>query len=99
MNIYEKINEVKLRLLKANIKKSGVNHFAGFNYYELADFLPLIIQYCNELKLFTAPSFNKDLATLMIVNTEVPEEVVLYSSPMEELELKGCNKVQALRRN
>ena len=96
MNIYEKIQEVKIRLLKANIKKSGMNKFAGFSYYELADFLPFIIQTCNELKLFTAISFDKELARLTIINVEKPEEIICYTSPMEELELKGCNKIQAL---
>lgn len=96
VNIYEKIQEVKKRLLEANIKKSGVNKFAGYNYYELADFTPFIINFCTELKLFTAVSFNKELATLTIVNAEKPEEKIEYTSPIEELELKGCNKVQAL---
>ena len=96
MNIYEKIQEVKARLLKANIKKSGVNKFAGYNYYELADFTPFIIDFCTELKLFTAISFDKELAKLTIVNSENPEERIEYTSPIEELELKGCNKIQAL---
>ena len=96
MNIYEKIQEVKVRLLKANIKKSGVNKFAGYNYYELADFTPFIIDFCTELKLFTAISFDKELAKLTIVNSENPEERIEYTSPIEELELKGCNKIQAL---
>ena len=96
MNIYEKIQLVKLKLLKTNIKKSGFNKFAGYNYYELADFTPYIINFCAELKLFTAISFDKELAKLTIVNIDQPEEKVEYTSPIEELELKGCNKVQAL---
>lgn len=96
MNIYEKIQVVKEKLLKEKIKKSGYNKFAGFNYYELADLTPFIIKYCNENKLFTAVKFDKELATLLIVNAEEPTEKIEYTSPMEELELKGCNKVQAL---
>lgn len=96
MNIYEKIQEVKIRLLKSNIKKSGVNKFAGYNYYELADFTPKIIEFCTELKLFTAISFDRELAKLTIINSENPEERIEYTSPIEELELKGCNKIQAL---
>ncbi len=99
MNIYEKIQQVKLKLLEANIKKSGHNKFAGYDYYELADFTPFIIQFCTELKLFTAISFTKEAATLTIINSENPEEKLYYTSPIEELELKGCNRVQALRRN
>ena len=96
MNIYEKIQQVKERLLNENIKKSGLNKYAGYNYYELSDFTPYIVRACKEIGLFTSISFNKELATLKIINTEKPEETVEYTSPMEDLELKGCNKVQAL---
>ena len=96
MNIYEKIQLVKEELLKSELKKSGENKFAGFKYYELKDFVPTIIELCNKHKLFTGISFTRDEAILKIVNTEKIEEVLEYTSPMEELELKGCNKVQAL---
>ena len=96
LNIYEKIQKIKDELLKANLKKTGENKFAGFKYYELADFLPTIINLCNEYKVFTRVSFDYNDATLEVRNIEQPEEVVYYTSPMEELELKGCNKVQAL---
>lgn len=96
MNIYEKIQCVKTKLLEANIKKTGVNKYAGYNYYELADFTPYIVKLCDEAKLFTAISFDKELAKLTIINSEKPEERVEYTSPIEELELKGCNKIQAL---
>jgi hypothetical protein len=43
MNIYEKVQKIKLELLEANIKKSGNNKFSGFKYYELGDFMPHII--------------------------------------------------------
>lgn len=96
MNVYEKIQKVKLDLLNSNLKKSGENKFSGFKYFELADFLPTINKLCNEQKLFTAISFDNELATLTIVNAEKSDEVVTYTSPMKDLELKGCNSVQAL---
>ena len=96
MNIYEKIQLIKKELLEANLKKTGENKFAGFKYYELADFLPTIINLCNEHKVFTRVSFNNEEATLEVRNIEEPSEVIVYTSPMEQLELKGCNKVQAL---
>lgn len=96
MNIYEKIQNVKVELLNSNLKKSGENKFSGFKYFELADFLPTLIKLCDKAKLFTAISFNNELATLTIVNAEAPEEIVTYTSPMKDLELKGCNSVQAL---
>lgn len=95
-NIYEKIQIVKQKLLEANIKKSGNNKFANYTYYELADFLPTIINLCVEQKLFTSVRFDDVLAYLEIINIEKTEEKVTYTSPMRELELKGCNKIQAL---
>lgn len=99
MNIFEKIQQVKVELMNSNIKKSGENKFSGFKYFELADFLPTITKLCNDIKLFTAVSFNEELATLTIINAEKPEEMIDYSSPMKDLELKGCNSVQALGGN
>lgn len=96
MNIYEKINEVKLQILTANLKKSGKNKFAGYDYFELSDFLPFIVWACNKVWLFTTVSFNETTATLKVVNCETPSEVVEITSPMKELELKGCNQIQAL---
>ena len=95
-NIYVKIQNVKEKLLKENIKKSGKNKFAGYTYYELGDFTPHIVKFCNEEKLFTKFSFDKELATLTIVDTEKPSQFEYYTSPIEELELKGANKIQAL---
>lgn len=95
-NIYEKIQIVKQKLLEANIKKSGNNKFANYTYYELADFLPTIINLCVEQKLFTSVRFDDVFAYLEIINIEKTEEKVTYTSPMRELELKGCNKIQAL---
>lgn len=96
MNIYEKMQKAKLEILKANLKKSGENRFAGFKYYELADIVPTIIQKCNELKLFTSISFSNEYAILEVVNIEEPSEKLSYGSPMKDLQLKGCNEIQAL---
>ncbi len=96
MNIYEKIQKVKEEFLKRNVKKSGHNKFANYNYYELADITPPLIELCNSVKLFTKFSYDNIEAKLVVVNTEKPEEFEIYTSPMKELELKGCNEIQAL---
>lgn len=96
MNIFEKMQVAKLKILTSNLKKSGKNKFAGYTYYELADLIPTIIQVCNETKLFTQISFDNEKATLTIINSETPEEKLTYTSPMKDLELKGANEIQAL---
>lgn len=95
-NIYLKINTIKKEILEANLKKTGKNKFAGFEYYELSDILPTIISLCNKHKLFTYIKYDKDYAFLTIVNAEKDTESIVITSPMKNLELKGCNEIQAL---
>lgn len=96
INIYQKMQAIKEELLEMNLKKSGLNKFANFGYYELSDFLPQIIKLCNKYNLFTQINFNKEDGTLTIIDAEEPNSKVEYITPTEELELKGCNKIQAL---
>lgn len=96
INIYQKMQAIKEELLEMNLKKSGLNKFADFSYYELSDFLPQIIKLCNKYNLFTQINFDKENGTLTIVNAENTDETISYITPTEELELKGCNKIQAL---
>ena len=96
INIYQKMQAIKEELLEMNLKKSGLNKFANFSYYELSDFLPQIIKLCNKYNLFTQINFNKENGTLTIIDAEDPNLKVEYITPTEELELKGCNKIQAL---
>lgn len=96
MNIYEKIQKMKLDLLNVNLKKTGENKYAGFKYYELADITPTIIKLCVKYGIFSQTTFNNDFATLRLCSYEKPEEEVIYTSPMRELTLKGTNEIQNL---
>lgn len=96
MNLYEKIQQIKFDIKNTKLKKSGKNSFAKYEYFELADFLPLIIEKCNEYKVYTSISFTNEKGILTVINSEEPTEKIEYESPVTELELKGCNKVQAL---
>ena len=96
MNIYEKINKIKEEILKANLKKSGVNKFSNFSYYELADITPTIINLCNKYNVMTKFTFSNEYAELTIIDVEKPSECLVYSSPMKDLTIKGANEIQAL---
>ena len=96
MNIYEKMQEAKAQLLEKNISKSGVNKFSNYNYFELGDFTPPLIEILKKLKLFTAVSFSENEATLTIINAEKPDEKVTFTSPMREATLKGAHPIQNL---
>ena len=94
MNIYEKIQLVRVELQNLGLNKSGKNKFAGYTYFELSDFLPTINQLCKDHKLMTHISFTREDATLTIINAEAPDEKVTYTSPMYEAVLKGAHPIQ-----
>jgi len=95
-NIYEKVQEIKSELLKKGLKKTGLNKFSNFQYFELSDFLPTIIELCKQHKVCTYVSFDNEKAFLTAINSEKIDEKIEISSPMRSLELKGCNEIQAL---
>lgn len=95
MNVFEKLNEARIRFQNANVKKSGKNSYAGYTYYELADILPAINKIAQELKFSCIVNFTPDLATLDFVDCENNERVQ-FTSPMSSASLKGCHEVQNL---
>lgn len=95
-NVYEKLQSARVKLQSKNLKKSGKNKFSGFTYYELADFIPTVNIIFEELKLCSNFSIADNTAKLEIINTEKPEEIILFTMPTAELELKGCTAIQAL---
>lgn len=95
-NVYEKLQAARVQLQNAKLKKSGKNAYAGFSYFELADFIPTVNNIFNDLKLFSNFSIIAGVATLTIINSEKPEEITVFSMPTTELTLKGCTPIQAL---
>ena len=71
-----------------------MNKFAGYSYYELSDFLPVINTIFEKLKLCSIVSFSAEYATLTLVNMENPDETIVFTSPMASAALKGCHEIQ-----
>ena len=93
-NIYEKLQEMRVELQKMNIKKSGKNKFAGYDYYELGDILPPINELQSKYKTCSFINFDSEKATLTIINTEKTEEKIEFTCPMTSISLKGAHDVQ-----
>jgi hypothetical protein len=96
MNVYQKLNEARERFHTAPIKKSGLNKFAGYKYFELGDFVIPALQIFKEVGLTSVIRFGTDQAVMEIVNNEKPDEKIIFSSPMSTAALKGCHEVQNL---
>ena len=95
MGVHKKLMEARIALQAAPLKKSGHNKFAGYQYFELGDFLPTINTIFHKLGLCSVISFDKDLATMCITDTDDGSQIVL-TSPMAEANLKGCHPIQNL---
>ena len=95
MGVHKKLMEARILLQQAPLKKSGHNKFAGYSYFELGDFLPTINQIFSRVGLCGVVSFDKELATLTITDTEDSTEIKL-TSPMADANLKGCHPIQNL---
>ena len=94
MNLFEKIQEIRVRLQEEPIKMTGKNTYAGYDYFELDDFLKPLNRLMQEYKMVAIPSFAQDVATLTAINCEKPDEVFIITSPMGSAQLKGCHEVQ-----
>ena len=88
MNIYEKLQYSRMQLMKIKFKKSGKNEYAGFEYYELGDFLPDIMTIFQSIKLFSNFSIKGEEALLTIINMESPDQSVVFTSPYVKAVLK-----------
>jgi hypothetical protein len=93
--VYEKLQTARIKLQSMQLKKSGHNKFAGYQYFELGDFLPTINQIFHELKLCPVVTFTKDYATLRIIDFDTGG-CITFTSPMADAQLKGCHPIQNL---
>lgn len=97
-NLNESIIKIRVDLQNSKLKKSGKNKFAGFDYFELADFLPRL----NELMLEEGINDNfritNDLATLTLIKGEEKQEYtmpfVIFDTPLTFKKDKNGNYVK-----
>jgi hypothetical protein len=93
MKVYRKLMEARINLQGTKLNKSGQNKFAGYQYFELGDFLPAVQAIFERVGLCGVVSFTADMATLTITDIEDGSQIVL-TSPMGSAALKGCHEVQ-----
>ena len=96
LNIHVRIQLCRVELQSMNLKKSGQNKYAGFNYYTLEDIAPPLNILLLKYGLTSNISFDNEKAILTIINTDNLDEQVTFDVPMREAEQKSCNKVQNL---
>jgi len=95
MTVHKKLMQARVKLQSTEMKKSGLNKFAGYSYFELGDFIPHIQTIFNNIGLCGVVSFTHSHAELVITDVDDGTAIVI-SSPMAEANLKGAHPIQNL---
>ena len=95
MSVYKKLQEARELLHKTPLNKSGKNKFAGFNYFELGDFIPQVTEIFNKIGLCGVVSFTSDTAYLTVHETE-GDGLITFTSPLVYAENAKGQAIQSL---
>jgi hypothetical protein len=93
--VHKKLMQARVELQSMPLKKSGHNKFAGYNYFELGDFLPQVNAIFNRIGLCSVVSFDAEYASLTITDVDDGTMIVI-TSPMVESSMKGASAIQSL---
>ena len=96
MSVYQKLSEARAKFHTIKLQKTGHNKFAGYNYFELGDFLIPALSVFKEVGLLSVISFGKDAATMRIIDMDKPDDLIVIESPMSSAALKGAHDIQNL---
>ncbi len=101
-NIYLSLAKARIETQKKCTKKSGHNKFAGFDYFELKDFLSQATEELAKVGLCAIFNIKRDIddlgavsetATLTITNGD---KEIIFETPTAEALVKGANEIQNL---
>lgn len=95
MGVHKKLITARVQLQSESLKKSGHNKFAGYQYFELGDFLPQINAIFHSVGLCGVISYDSEIASLTITDVDDGTSIVI-TSPMVEANLKGAHAIQNL---
>lgn len=95
-NVYVRLNRARTMFHSREIKKSGRNKFSNYDYFELEDIVPNKIEIFEQVGLCDFITFNNEEASLLLINVDAPDDNIVFTLPMRDLEIKGANAIQAL---
>jgi hypothetical protein len=94
--VESKLQRARVMLQSKELRKSGLNNFTGHRYFEMSDFMPSLNIILDALKLVTGLTVKDGLATLTVINSENPEERVIFEAQTSPVELKNNTPMQNL---
>ena len=94
MNIYQKLQEMRVDLQERGLVKSGHNDHKNYDYFELGDFLPAINEIQKKHNTISIFGITKEVAKLEVINCENLQESIEFTIPIAELSIAGANSIQ-----
>jgi hypothetical protein len=83
LNLWEKLNKIRFELSEPGLLiKTGSNKHLKFDYFELSDVTPKIIEFCEKYNLSFAINFETDKANLKLKNSDKIEETEKFEIPI-----------------
>ena len=103
LNVYQKLLAARAKFLESDVQKTGKNMHLSFKYFELDDIVPTATRIFSEVGLIPIANFTSDVATMTVVNTDNPEEVIPFVAPFNQIApivsnagKQATNEMQAL---
>lgn len=102
-NVYQRLLAARAKFLEADVQKTGKNMHLSFKYFELNDIVPPATRIFTEVGLVGLVNFTADTATMTIINTDNPEETIIFTAPFNQIApivsntgKQATNEMQAL---
>lgn len=103
LNVYQKLLAARAKFLESDVQKTGKNMHLSFKYFELDDIVPTATRIFSEVGLIPIVNFTSDVATMTVVNTDNPEEIIPFVAPFNQIApivsnagKQATNEMQAL---
>ena len=97
LNVYAKLAVARGKFLEAPVKKSGVNRYAEFKYFELEDIVPVAMGIFTDLGLLIIESVTFEKVSATIVNIDKPEETIVFEAPAKDPRIEDGTKMSAIQ--
>jgi len=100
MEIYNKLQQARDFIKNSPVKKEGKNTYSGYEYFTPSQISKLVHDACQKTGLIHTYNLKRKklgyTASLIIVNTSKPDEVVFFDIPTSIPEIKATNEAQKL---
>ena len=84
LNIYQKLSKARLEFLKANVKKNGVNRHSEYDYFELADIVPVATEIFDKHGLLFVTTFPGGTPTGILYDMDSDATIIFSSERSDE---------------